>query len=102
MNNNFIIEKNKLTLINKRRTEKEVSIKKDDFVFLYRKKQKNSYPEIGEIGDKFKVINIDSYHNIWVLRIKDNATFKHPIHKDYFCKSNELRDTKLDSILNSL
>lgn len=101
-NKTFITDNNKLLITRIRRTEEKSPLKNGDSIFLYRKKGKGSYPNIGEIGEKFQIIHIDSYHNVWVRRIRDGETFKHPIHKNYFCRDNELRDTKLDYILNNL
>ena len=101
-NKTFITDNNTLLITRIRRTEEQTQLKKGDNVFLYRKKVKDKYPNIGEIGEIFKITNIDSYHNVWVKRIRDGETFKHPIHKNYFCRECELRDTKLDYILNNL
>jgi hypothetical protein len=101
-NKTFITDNNKLSITRIRRTEEKTQLKNGDYVFLYRKKVKGNYPNIGEIGEKFLIILIDSNHNVWVKRTRDGETFRHPIHKNYFCRDNELRDTKLDYILNNL
>jgi hypothetical protein len=102
INKTFITENNTLLITRIRRTEEKTQLKNGDNVFLYRKKIKKNYPDIGEIGEKFQIILIDSNNNVWVRRIRDGETFRHPIHKNYFCRDNELRDTKLDFILNNL
>jgi hypothetical protein len=100
--NTFINDNNKLLIIRIRRTEKKTQLKNGDNVFLYRKKMNKNYPDIGEIGENFQIIMIDSNHNVWVKRTRDGETFRHPIHKNYFCRDVELRDTRLDYILNNL
>jgi len=101
-NKTFITDNNKLLITRIRRTEEKTQLKNGDNIFLYRKKIKGNYPDIGEIGEKFQIIRIDSNNNVWVRRIRDGKTFRHSIHKNYFCRDNELRDTKLDYILNNL
>ena len=66
INKTFIPENNTLLITRIRRTEEKNQLKNGDNVFLYRKKIKKNYPDIGEIGEKFQIILIDSNNNVWV------------------------------------
>jgi hypothetical protein len=101
-NKKFITEDNALLIKKIRKIEENTQLKKGDYVFLFKKKTQKQFPDIGEIGEKFLIIKIDTYHNVWVKRCRDNETFRHSIHKNYFCRDCELRDTKLDFILQNL